>query len=182
MKQVNSENKQDDDDDDEDGKGSSGSESPKLKPNIALLLDSASAIAENFDKKSSESSDGSASGESSSGKTANIPNENIIFGAWQYHHGQLMLYNQQLHKKLMLESLDTPTKLLKVIVGLGVQKGWDTENLIKTLDAAATKNFNKPLYHLISQTKDTATIQWKKGTLTEIEPHDFFPKSSGISK
>lgn len=181
MNQVNSENKQDDDDDDE-GKGSSGSESPKLKPNLAQLLDSASTIAENFDKKSSESSDGSSSGESSGGKNSNIPNENIIFGAWQYHHGQLMLYNQQLHKKLMLESLDTPTKLLKVIVGLGVQKGWDTENLIKTLDAAASKNFNKPLYHLISQTKDTATIQWKKGALIENEPHELFHKSSGISK
>lgn len=137
-------------DDDEEGSGGSGGfGSPKLKPNLEQLFDPQSVIHAHKDQ----------------GTSQEIPQG---FGCWQYHHQQLMLYNYKLHKKLMLEALDTPTKLLKVIVGLGVQQGWDTENLIKTLDLAAMHNFNKPLYNLISQTKDTVVIQWKDGTIHDV--------------
>lgn len=145
----NKDNKEDDDDEGSGGSGSFGS--PKLKPNLEQLFDPQSVIHPHKAHALSTSQE--------------VPQG---FGCWQYHPQQLMLYNYKLHKKLMLEALDTPTKLLKVIVGLGVQQGWDTENLIKTLDLASNHNFNKPLYNLISQTKDTVVIQWKEGTLHEV--------------
>lgn len=136
--------------DQESGSGSLGS--PKLKPNLEQLMDPEAAAAADAGGEGRLSSDGQHSEDT--------------FGDWRYQKEQLMLFNNKLRKKLMLAEMDSPNKLLKVIIGLGTQQGWDTENFVKALDYAAQQRFNKPLYQVISPAKDSLMLDWKSGTLS----------------
>lgn len=136
-----------------EGGGGDGFGSPRLKPNVEALFDPQAAVAEGA--LPDESGEGAA-GSGGSGAPLSV-------GEWEYHPDAIMLYHRRLKKRLMLEQLNSPTKMMKVIVALATQKGWETENLIRAMDLAAQKRFGKPLYQLVSFSQDTATFDWKSG-------------------
>ena len=89
-----------------------------------------------------------------------------------------MLFHRQLKKRLMLEQLNAPSKMMKVVVALATQPGphgqWDIEHLLKALDAAAQRRFAKGLYQIASMSNDAAKLDWRQGTLSPVEasrPH-----------
>lgn len=147
-------------DDQEDSDGSSGSSGsgdfgrPQLKPNLDTLFDPTSALSEGGDE-------GQGGGGGSSAPLRPVES----FGEWDLHTDSLMLYHRRLKKRLMLEQLNTPSKMMKVVVALAMQSGWDTEHLIRGMDSAAMKRFGKPLYQIISMAQDTATLDWRQGML-----------------
>lgn len=139
----------------EDGKSGSGDFGrPQLKPNLEALFDPAAFAQE-------EKGDGTQAGETQT------------FGAWEIQESSLTLFNKQKLKKLRLEELNAPSKLLKVVVGLATQnhggQSWDIENLIKAMDAVAQSRFGKTLYQLASLSNDAARLDWRQGTLVQIE-------------
>lgn len=139
---------------DEEGGKSGGFGSPRLKPNLETLFDPAAALAEGA--PSDESEGGSGGGGAGSESPVKV-------GEWEYHADSIMLYHRRLKKRLMLEQVNSPTKMMKVIVALATQSGWETENLIRAMDLAAQKRFGKPLYQLVSLSQDSATFDWKSG-------------------
>ncbi len=138
---------------DGDGKGSGEFGSPKFKPNLEKLFDPESAIAEG--RSEGESGDASGSGD----------HRVASFGDWEHHEHSLMLYHRKLKKRLMLEQLNHPSKMMKVIVALATQSGWDSENLVRAMDDAAQKNFGRNLYALIAMVHDSSSLDWKKGVV-----------------
>lgn len=138
-----------------EGGGGEGFGSPRLKPNVEALFDPHAALAEGV--PSDETGDGR------SGKGSGEAGAPLSVGEWEYHADAIMLYHRRLKKRLMLEQLNSPTKMMKVIVALATQKGWETENLIRAMDLAAQTRFGKPLYQLVSLSQDSATFDWKSG-------------------
>jgi|SRR5476651_66321 len=158
------------DEDDEEGKGKSGGGgAPKLKP--ALAEDGSGLV-------SSDDSSGSGSSGKSGGGSGEppLPDLSSIFGPWEFHSGSIMLYNRAHKRRMKLEELNSPSKVMKVIIALGSQKGWDADNLVKALDHAARQRFGKTLYQVFSHVQDTATIDWKKGSLKPEAPRAPGPK------
>lgn len=139
----------------EEGKGSGSFGSPKLKPNLDKLFDPASAIAE--DSQGEEGS-GSSGG-------SGLPERVTVFGEWEHRESSLMLYHRTMRKRLMLEQLNHPSKMMKVIVALATQSGWDSENLVRAMDDAAQKHFGRNLYALIAMVHDSSSLDWKKGVV-----------------
>lgn len=84
-----------------------------------------------------------------------------------------MLFHRQHKKRLMLEQLNAPSKVMRVVVALATQPGqlgqWDIEGLLKALDAVAKRRFSKGLYQLASMSSDTAKLDWRRGTVAERE-------------
>lgn len=143
--------------DDEEGKSSgSGSAAFRLKPTEALF-DPEAALSEGHP------SEDASGGNSEQGSMGDQGGASIVVGEWVYYSDNIMLYHRRLKKRLMLEQLNSPTKMMKVIVALATQTGWETENLIRAMDLAAQKRFGKPLYQLMSFTQDSATFDWKSG-------------------
>lgn len=149
---------------DEDGDGESGSGDfgrPQLKPNLEALFDPATVLAE------SQGVDGS---ESAGAQSDGVER----FGDWELRTATLMLYHRQMRKRLMLEQLDAPSKMMKVIVALATQPQtagqWDIENLVKALDHATHKKFGKGLYQIASMSSDSSKLDWKNGTLAPLDP------------
>lgn len=147
-----------DGDGDDEGKSGSGDFGrPELKPSLEALLE----------PHSKEEGRGE-SGEGSSGSAA-VEN----FGHWELHEGSLMLFHRQHKKRLMLEQLNAPSKVMRVVVALATQPGepgqWDIEGLLKALDAVAKRRFSKGLYQLASMSSDTAKLDWRRGTVAERE-------------
>lgn len=147
----------------EKGGKSGGGAAFRLKPNLETLFDPAAALAE-----------GSPSDDGSEGRGSGGHDIPITVGEWEYHADSIMLYHRRLKKRLMLEQLNSPTKMMKVIVALATQTGWETENLIRAMDVAAQKRFGKPLYQLVSFSQDSATFDWKSG---QVRPEN--PKAPG---
>lgn len=148
--------------DDEDGDGESGTGDfgrPQLKPNLEALFDPDAVIAESQGSEAAEQ--GSAAGVER-------------FGDWELRTSSLMLYHRQLKKRLMLEQLDAPSKMMKVIVALSTQSqpraNWDVEHLVKALDHAAQKKFGRGLYQLVGLATDGAKLDWRLGTVAPVEP------------
>lgn len=149
---------------DEEGEGESGSGDfgrPQLKPNVEALFDPAAVLAE------------SPGGEASDAPSS--PAEGVEhFGDWELRTASLMLYHRQMKKRLMLEQLDAPSKMMKVIVALATQQHaagqWDIEHLIKALDHATHKKFGKGLYQIASMSTDSSKLDWRTGTLAAESP------------
>ena len=100
------------------------------------------------------------------------PNPDAVsFGAWSLDTATLCARHAERNKSLNVESLDTPGKMMKVIVALSVQGNWDTENLVKALDRASRLRFEKDLYHLVSLMHDNCSLDWKTGEILREEPH-----------
>lgn len=161
------------DEDDEDGEGKSGSgggSPPQLKP---VLAEDGSGLS-----SGDEGSGGSGGKSGSAGGSGEPPppDASCIFGPWEFHARSIMLYNRAHKRRMMLEQLDSPSKLMKVIVALGAQNGWDVDNLVKSMDHAARQRFGKTLYQVFSHVQDTATIDWKKGSL---KPEPEAPRPPG---
>jgi hypothetical protein len=149
---------EDDDDGKSEGEGDFGR--PELKPNLEALFDPASVIAE-----------GSPEGEERAGA---LPPGVELFGQWELRESSLMLFHRQRKKRLMLERLNAPSEMMRVVVALATQAGpqgqWDIENLLRALDAATQRKFSKGLYQIASMSNDTAKLDWRQGTLSIVEP------------
>ena len=130
------------------GDGESGG-GPVLKPDIESLLDPSKGTSE--------------------GEAERAAKEQAIFGDWILLHEKMILWNSQKKRKLMLEQLDSFSKITKMLVVLGTQDGWDLENLMKALDSAANKKFGKNLYSMVSQLNDRTRMDWSDGRISPIE-------------
>ena len=134
------------DPDDEEGKTGKGEGAPNLKPaHLDLLFDPHSTLSEERFVQNKE--------------------QMMVFGDWQLNMVSLLLYHEKNKKRLMIEALDSPSKMMKVIVALSMQGNWDTENLVRAMDRAAQIRFTKGLYHLLTLTHDTYKLDWRDGTL-----------------
>lgn len=156
MGQLSDRPREDDETGGEGEKGSGGG--PTLKPDQSLF-DPSAALADGSDARSEGSR----------------PVEHR--GEWEFYPDGIMLYHRARKKRLMLEQLNTPTKMMKVIVALGSQPGWDADNLIKALDRAAQERFKKSLYQVISLSHDSASLDWRSGA---IRPEAERPKPSSL--
>lgn len=154
---------------DEDGEGEGDGESgsgdfgrPQLKPNLEALFDPSTVLAESQGGDHAE-------------PTSPPPEGVERFGEWDLRAASLMLYHRQMKKRLMLEQLDAPSKMMKVIVALATQPHaagqWDIEHLVKALDHATHKKFGKGLYQIASLSSDASKLDWRTGTMAYVEPH-----------
>lgn len=151
-----------DKDDGEDGESERGGDfgKPELKPNLEALFDPASVIRE-----------GHGLGTEHDPKTAYGGVE--TYGSWEYHEKALMLFHKNLKKRLMLEQLNAPSKMMRVVAALATQTQhsgqWDIDNLLKAMDAASHRRFGKGLYQISCLSSDNASLDWRNGTLTPNE-------------
>ena len=141
-----------------EGKGKQGG-NPALTPNPSL-----------FDPKSALY-DSKARNCAVHGQISQPHQDSEAFGAWSLDKATLCARHAERNKSLNVESLDTPGKMMKVIVALSVQGNWDTENLVKALDRASRIRFEKDLYHLVSLMHDNCSLDWKTGEILRAEPH-----------
>ena len=143
-----------DDQIEDEGKSGSGDfGKPQLKPNLEALF-----------AHPGEMSDSSVNitDQQNSSKTE------TSFGSWAYHESSLTLFHKNLRKKLNLEQLNAPSKILKIVVALSTTTEdsgkWEIDNLVKALDSAVQKKFNKSLYQIANLSNDQAHLDWQKGT------------------
>jgi hypothetical protein len=151
---------EDDKDGGDEGRGGEGAGAPRLKPNLDEPLGQGDAGEGGGEGSGGEEGDGSPP----------RPDELHCFGPWEFHASKLMLYNRLQKRRLMLEKLNSPSSVMRVIVALGTQQGWDADNLVKSLDHAARARFGKTLYQVFAHVQDAATIDWKKGSLKPEPP------------
>ena len=152
----------DEQDDDEGESGSGDFGKPQLKPNLEALFDASQTNIENPETQASNDAPNS-----------DCAKAKDTFGSWEYHENSLMLFHKNLKKRLRLEQLNAPSKILKIVVALATTTEnsglWEIDNLVKALDAAIHKKFAKGLYQIANMSNDNARLDWHKGTLVQID-------------
>lgn len=147
-------------DDDEKGKAGEAGGGPALRPDLESLLEG----------KGREDGEGGSKG---GGESAKEPSES--FGDWDFYADSLLLWNRRRKRKLLLEQLDSASKITKMSVALGIQGGWDTDSMMKALDSASQSKFKKSFYHLVSSLHEAARIDWAGGEIVDPRKGHFKP-------